>query len=355
MAKAEVVATFGQFPLSVDIRKYSKYEVINGPLSDDTSSNRYIIPIKGSKLEPSFDLFDKYEDFMRDLLSIIDIKNGNDYNNVLLDDVTNQQSVDADTELAILNFANKYGLFGFKKMAIEPLSKILKRAPTEDDVRNLMFFENYYYPKVTVQDKHLLMNRQDNLADEEYGEPITEIFNFIKEIYRFVNNWTNYRSKLKSVFNSPYGELTPLIGNTWGDYFSRFRAENINIGFDNKDNLLKLKLDDMELFEVIKLMVVINCTTKGQKLRICRYCKNPFFAERHNVAFCGENSLTSKAEDDTNSCYNRAKKESRRVKDKLAKGRKKEEILDEFQNEGSPFVTMELINEIEVEKGGKKK
>ena len=147
-------------------------------------------------------------------------------------------------------------------------------------------------------------------------------------------------------FKSPYGESTPLLGDTWKEYFIKLKAENINICFEYKDYTLKLVLEGMELFEIIKLIIILDCTTKGQRFKICEYCKRPYFVTRSNTSYCGEYTDGSNAEDNPNSCFNKAKKERKIVLDKLKKGVPKVVILNEFQNKVSPYVTMDLINDI---------
>lgn len=127
-----------------------------------------------------------------------------------------------------------------------------------------------------------------------------------------------------------------------------FYAENINIGFDFEKDSLKLQLVNMELFEIIQLAVLLNFTDKGHRLKICQYCKNSYFETSYNTKYCDEYGGNVSAEKDQNSCYNKAKLDNRKIKDRLKKGIAKDLILEEFRNEGSPYVTMELINELEL-------
>ena len=109
----------------------------------------------------------------------------------------------------------------------------------------------------------------------------------------------------------------------------------------------------MELFEIIQLSVLLNFTDKGNTLKICQYCKNPYFEISYNTKYCDEYGRTVSAEKDKNSCYNKAKVTNRKIRERLKKGVARDMILDEFRNEGSPYVTMELINELAIEKDGK--
>ncbi len=350
MADLRVNKTFGQFPLSATIKKFSRYETIEG-----TFGKRYIVPVEGAKLVSGINPFMDFERFFKDFMGIVNVKDGNDYSKLLSEDMLNDSPVDNNIENAILNFVSKYGLLGLKKKAIRPLSTLVGKIPTEDEIQEQIFINNSFYPRKAKEDEKFLFTRQENLPSVEYGESVKSIFEFYKDMYRFIDNWSRHKDALKLLYKSNYDELNPptLNNSSWMDYFRMFYAENINIGFDFEKDSLKLQLVNMELFEIIQLAVLLNFTDRRHRLKICRYCKNPYFETSYNTKYCDEYGGVLSAEKDQNSCYNKAKLSNRKIKDRLRKGITKDVILQEFQNEGSPYVTMDLINELVAQKSSK--
>ena len=98
-------------------------------------------------------------------------------NNSLAQVTIDQQQIDTNMENSILQLVNKYGLLGFKKRAIKPLSDFQNRIPTIEEIESLSISENTYYPRKLTTIKRYI-ERQDKLDNMEYGEPLTEMVDF---------------------------------------------------------------------------------------------------------------------------------------------------------------------------------
>lgn len=174
--------------MSATIKKFSRYEPIEG-----TFGKRYIVPVEGAKFVSDIDPFKDFDRFIKDFMGIVNVKDGSDYSKLLSEDVINDYSVDNDIENAILNFVNKYGLLGLKKKAVRPLSTLIGKVPTEEEIKEQVFINNSFYPRKAKEDEKFLFTRQENLLSYEYGEPVKAIFEFYKDMYRFIDNWSRHK------------------------------------------------------------------------------------------------------------------------------------------------------------------
>ena len=185
-------------------------------------------------------------------------------------------SVESAEEL-ILNFVNRYGLFG--AIAELPLNKdfynhelvfIDNNIFIASGVMSTENFENLFFsktkPKITIS-----FELDDYISSRNYSEPLTWIATYISELYEILLLCEKYKTEPDAI--------SFLLNNKL--------KTNIRYSLTVTD---KIQMH----YEFNSLMAILNFTmanllsAEGSPLKTCKHCGKAFISENKRAEFCSE-------------------------------------------------------------------
>lgn len=296
--------------------KYKKYEILK------INNEYYIRPDKKADYE-IYDVFNKEKELLVDFLLIgreaMNYADINDANCDLMSTETKYQDM-------ILDFVNKYGMFGeltYRLLNTHIISsgKALTQGYSNiDEISASTYIKPYFIGNEDIQRidfdhgvnedilKYLygsdnpngdLLNNFDKGEDFSivfskcYTEKIANILVMARALYRIFNSvenssWTENEDK-KAIYQK---------------YANMFNPNNVAFNFDFADEKTFLNWNFNSLFQAIELILAFNETNERKEVKMCKHCFKPFIAKNLNSDY------------DTASCRNVANVYRSRAKNK---------------------------------------
>lgn len=296
--------------------KYKKYEILK------INNEYYIRPDKKAPYE-IYDVFDKEKELLVDFLLIgreaMNYSDINDANCDLMSTETKYQDM-------ILDFVNKYGMFGeltYRLLNTHIISsgKALTQGYSNiDEMSASTYIKPYFIGNEDIQRidfdhgvnedilKYVygsdnpngdLLNNFDKGEDFSivfskcYTEKIANILVMARALYRIFNSvenssWTENEDK-KAIYQK---------------YANMFNPNNVAFNFDFADEKTFLNWNFNSLFQAIELILAFNETNERKEVKMCKHCFKPFIAKNLNSDY------------DTASCRNVANVYRSRAKNK---------------------------------------
>lgn len=296
--------------------KYKKYEIIK-------INNEYYIRTDKKASYEIYDVFNKEKELLVDFLLIgREAMNYEDINDANCD----LMSTEKKYQDMILDFVNKYGMFGeltYRLLNTHIISsgKALTQGYSNiDEISASTYIKPYFIGNEDIQRidfdhgvnedilKYVygsdnpngdLLNNFDKSEDfsivfsKYYTEKIANILVMARALYRIFNSvenstWTKNEDK-KAIYQK---------------YANMFNPNNIAFNFDFASEKTYLNWNFNSLFQAIELILAFNETNERKEVKMCKHCFKPFIAKNLNSDY------------DTSSCRNVANVYRSRAKNK---------------------------------------
>lgn len=296
--------------------KYNKYEILK-------INNEYYIRSDKKASYEIYDVFDKEKELLVDFLLIgreaMNYSDINDANCDLMSTETKYQDM-------ILDFVNKYGMFGeltYRLLNTHIISsgKALTQGYSNiDEMSASTYIKPYFIGNEDIQRidfdhgvnedilKYVygsdnpngdLLNNFDKGEDFSivfskcYTEKLANILVMARALYRIFNSvencsWTENEDK-KAIYQK---------------YANMFNPNNVAFNFDFANEKTFLNWNFNSLFQAIELILAFNETNERKEVKMCKHCFKPFIAKNLNSDY------------DTASCRNVANVYRSRAKNK---------------------------------------
>lgn len=236
--------------------RYSEYEI-----KENKQGERVVIPARTAQLE-TYDPIENAEEILTAMLN------------------TGRSMKEATPEKAeelILDFVNRYGLFG--AIAELPLNKdfynhelvfIDDNLFTASGVMATEDFEKLFFekgkPKITKTFK-----LDDYIKSKNYSEPITWIAEYIHELYEVLLLSVKYKTEPESVSFLLNDKLKTNI---------RYRL--------TVTDRIQMQYEFHSLMGILNFTMANLLSADGAPLKICKHCHKAFISQNKRAEFCSE-------------------------------------------------------------------
>lgn len=296
--------------------KYKKYEILK------INNEYYIKPDKKADYE-IYDVFDKEKELLVDFLLIgreaMNYADINDANCDLMSTETKYQDM-------ILDFVNKYGMFGeltYRLLNTHIISsgKALTQGYSNiDEMSASTYIKPYFIGNEDIQRIDFDHGVNEDILKYVYGSdnPNGDLLNNFDKGEDFSIVFSNcYTEKIANILvmaRALYRIFNSVENSSWTEnedkkaiyqkYANMFNPNNVAFNFDFADEKTFLNWNFNSLFQAIELILAFNETNERKEVKMCKHCFKPFIAKNLNSDY------------DTASCRNVANVYRSRAKNK---------------------------------------
>lgn len=296
--------------------KYKKYEILK------INNEYYIRPDKKADYE-IYDVFDKEKELLVEFLLIgREAMNYADINDASCD----LMSTETKYQDMILDFVNKYGMFGeltYRLLNTHIISsgKALTQGYSNiDEMSASTYIKPYFIGNEDIQRIDFDHGVNEDILKYVYGSdnPNGDLLNNFDKGEDFSIVFSKcYTEKLANILvmaRALYRVFNSVENCTWTEnedkkaiyqkYANMFNPNNVAFNFDFANEKTFLNWNFNSLFQAIELILAFNETNERKEVKMCKHCFKPFIAKNLNSDY------------DTTSCRNVANVYRSRAKNK---------------------------------------
>ena len=296
--------------------KYKKYEIVK------INNEYYIRPDKKASYE-IYDVFNKEKELLVDFLLIgreaMNYEDINDSNCDLMSTENKYQDM-------ILDFVNKYGMFGeltynlLNTHIISSGKALTQGYSSIEEMSASTYIKPYFIDNENIQKIDFDHGVNEDIINHVYGSDNPNgdlINNFDKDEDFSIVFSKYYTEKIANILvmaRALYRIFNSVENSTWTEnedkkaiyqkYANMFNPNNIAFNFDFSNEKTYLNWNFNSLFQAIELILAFNETNERKEVKMCKHCSKPFIAKNLNSDY------------DTASCRNIANVYRSRAKNK---------------------------------------